>query len=171
MKVSRGKDGIVWTYSKHDVFKRQFILMSSKLVDEAANNWFRSYLMRYYKNVDISSTASRNKDVQKKLDTIRGKTAALLSEKYGFGDRDFDVYIMSFSSVECEPDKSKFSYELSNKNGEKLKFNNYNGYWYECEEHPEYIFFDYGDFYCMGNVFPLATFCVILANQWRRDNT
>ena len=171
MKISRDKGGIVWTYSKHDVFKRQFILMSSKLIDESVNNWFRSYLMRYYKDVDISTKGIKDKETEKKFTQIKEKSTKVLMDKYGFTDKDFNIALMEFRGVEVSPDKSKTSYTLNNeKLGITLKFDYFNGYWYESADHPEYAFFDYGDFYCMGDVLPLATFYVILTNQWRRTH-
>ena len=169
MQISKENSGTIITFSYHDVFKRQFILMSSKLIDEEYNNWFRTYLKRY-KNVDISTSGARQEDNFKRIELIKSRCTKLLSEKFGFGEFDYNVAIIEFKGTDITPNKSQREYTIKNRNGNSLTFHNFNGYWFECDNHPEYVFFDYGDFYCMGDVLPLATFFVIIANKWRMDH-
>ena len=151
MRLAEDKGRIYWKRSKRDIFNRKFIMMNSKLVDEAANNWFRSYLRRY-KDININTLETVEPD---RLEQIRKKALDHFAE-YGLTDENSGVYLMTCSSLDTTTDKGERKYTLKNRKGEQMIFSSFNGYWYESEDHPEFIFFDYGDFYCMSAVFPLA---------------
>lgn len=163
MRLAEDKGGIYWKYSKHDLFRRKYIMMSSKLVNESVNNWFRSYLRRY-KDLDLLDT-----DIDyKKLEQLRERAAVHLASKFNLSDDDLCAFLIYDRTVDTTFDKYSRSYNLKNfRTGETMKFTKYNGYWFECGDNSDFIFFDYGDFYCMSEVFPLAYFCYICAEKWR----
>ena len=163
MKIS--EDGKIVTWSVNDVFLRQLIVFHEKLLDEQANNWFRKYCQK----VRPDKTALKAAELEPKHKYICNH----LKKKYGFEERDFGVWLMQAQSKEWGNfgnDKEMTNYTIvDDGRGLKVIFNQYNGYWYTATEtgkEQELVLFDYGDFYCMGAIFPLATYFVMRAKEY-----
>ena len=162
MKISG--DGVV-TWSVNDVFLRQLIVFHEKLLDEQANNWFRKYCQK----VRPDKTALQAAELEPKHKYI----CDYLKKKYGFEERDFGVWIMQSQSKERgnfgnDKEMAKYTIVDHNHTDDKVIFDQYNGYWYTATETGKeqgLVLFDYGDFYCMGAIFPLATYFVMRVKE------
>ena len=156
MKIS--EDGKVVTWSVNDVFLRQLIVFHEKLLDEQANDWFRKYCLK----VRPDKTSLKAAELEPKRKYICDH----LKKKYGLEEKDFDVWIMQAQSKEWgnfgnDKEMTKYTIVDNNHIGDKVIFDQYNGYWYTATETGKeqgLVLFDYGDFYCMGAIFPLATY-------------
>lgn len=163
MKIS--EDGKEITWSVNDIFLRQLIVFSEKLLDEQANNWFREYCRK----VRPDKTSLTAMELEPKSKYICSR----LEKKFGFEEKDFGVWLFQSQSKEWGnfgSDKEMTKYTIKDdKRGLKVVFNQYNGYWYTATEigkEQGLVAFDYGDFYCMGAIFPLATYFVMRAKEY-----
>lgn len=167
MKIS--EDGKVITWSVNDIFIRQLIVFSAKLLDEQANNWFRAYCRK----VRPDKTSLTAMELEPKSKYICSR----LEKKFGFEEKDFGVWIMQSQSKEwgnfgSDKEITKYTITDDNHMGDKVVFDQYNGYWYTATEigkEQGLVLFDYGDFYCMGNIFPLATYFVMRAKEYGKN--
>ena len=146
----------VMIFTKNDVIIRHLIIFSEKLLDEKVNDWFRDFLQQN-KDVDMGSE-----------EDIKNTICQCLIDKFNFNDDDFGVIMLNINSI--DGDRGFFNYTITHqtKDNKTINFDNYNGYWYTAtKQGAEYhlVLFDYGDFYCLGNVFPLATFFVGMAKR------
>lgn len=160
MKISDGH--IIVT--EHDVIIRHLILFHEKLLDESANQWFREYCKENTKFNDFMEvdTDSVNDDYVNKY----------LQEHFNFSDKDFGVWLLKSRVIEIGLDRASLNFTVTGDAG-KVVFDSYNGFWYTATktgiEH-HLVLFDYGDFYCLGNVFPLATYFVLCAKKWDKEH-
>lgn len=152
MKIS--ENGNI-TWSADDVFFRQVIVFSEKLLDEQVNKWFGEYCKKLNPNRSLYA-----EELEPKTKYINSH----LEKKFGFTKSDFGVWIMqSQTRAFYVGDSRPITYTITNGNNEKVIFDHYNGYWYTATETGKeqgLVLFDYGDFYCMGGIFPLATYFV-----------
>ena len=162
MKIS--KDGVI-TYSDHDVFIRHLIVFSDKLLNEEANNWFGEYCKKISPDKPLTATD---------LEPKRKYICSHLKKKYNFEDNDFGVWLFQassrgFGNVGNDRKNATYSIKDANHMGDRVAFDHYNGYWYTATEtgtEQGLVLFDYGDFYCMGGIFPLATYFVMRTKEY-----
>lgn len=163
MKIS--EDGKVVTWNINDVFLRQLIVFSEKLLDEQANDWFR----KYYPTVRPDKTSINAADLEPKHNYICDH----LKKEYGFEEKDFDVWLMEAQSLQkrgdFDNDEVMTKYTIRDDDrGLKVVFDQYNGYWCTATKTGKeqgLVLFDYGDFYCMNAIFPLATYFVMRVKE------
>ena len=156
MKIS--DNGDLKSFTKYDVFIRQLLVFSKKLLDEDVNLWFREY---YKKHLD------------EEVEDFNRKLCNNLQRKYKYRASDYNILIMKAQGLEFSSSKADATYSIKNKkDGEVVKFDTYNGYWYTASDEGKdrnLVLFDYGDFYCMGNVFPLATYFVVRTQEKSKE--
>lgn len=152
------KERNVVQFREDDIFYRQLIIFSEKLIDESVNDWFRDYIKELSPNTDMSLK--------------REEICSHLQEHFGFSENDFGVWLLPVKSEGFGgygKSKAESSYKISNSTGDKsIIFDKYNGFWYTATETGKdegLILFDYGDWYCMYGIFPLANYFVSVAQE------
>ena len=154
------KDGSI-KFKATDVFHRKLIVIPEKLLDEKANAWFNTYISKL--------------DPDTEMNTKHEEICGHLKEKFGFHTGHFAVWLMwkvSKPFGNMGNDKEHTQYTLTDQaDGKKIVFDHYNGYWYTATKEgadEELIMFDYGDFYCMHEIFPLANYFVAKCEELAR---
>lgn len=155
MKYENG----IWTFNKYDVIRKHLIVFSEKLLDEQVNDWFRKYY-------------ARNQKHDPEVEDFDRRLCNNLKKKFGFTAKDWGVWLMQAQYSHFFERVNK-RYTITSSKGKEVIFDNYNGLWYTATETgagEHLVMFDYGDFYGLGSVFPLATYFVIRAKSWKDEH-
>jgi hypothetical protein len=142
------------TFTKGDVFIRDYIIFSDKLLNEKHNRWFKEW-------VTIHSDDELDDDKGKAYMQVSKELCGYL-EKQGYTSDDMSVLKIRWKGIDTgDRRKTKFTI-IHPKTGQKVKFDHYNGYWYTATEtgkDAHLVMFEWGDFYSMGSIFPIVAFC------------
>lgn len=154
------KDGS-FNFKATDVFKRKMIVIPEKLLDEKANAWFKKYISELDPETDMTAPAKRE------------EICSYLKDNFKFNDGHFSVWIIYHTSKpfgNMGETREQATYKLTDSTGlQTVIFDHFNGYWYTAtktgKEH-KVIMFDYGDFYSMVDIFPLAHYFYRAAEEF-----
>ena len=162
MKIT--DEGMI-TFSKGDLFIRDYIIFSDKLLNEKQNKWFRNW-------VDKHSGDELGTDDEQQAYSIVSKELCGYLQKQGFTDDDMNVLKIRWKGIDTgDRRKTKFTI-IHPKTGQKVKFDHFNGYWYTATEigsNAHLVMFEWGDFYSMGSIFPIVAFCARLNMRGERE--
>ena len=145
-------------FGENDIFHRELIMLSQKLLDNSVNDYFRTY---YKEHCTAGSKLLTEEQDQEFI--------SYLEEHFNFtGD---DLFLTAVEIRSCNiASETNCKYKLRSAMGEQVLFDKHNGYWYESSDGDKYALFDYGNFYCMEQVLPLAYYFYLKYKKWQREH-
>lgn len=144
-----------WVFEDGDVINRELIVFPEKWLGDAVNAWFKNYYFNHSKDGKVNE-----KYVNKRL-----------MDKYGFTKDDFGIWLLGVTCSLLVSDKTN-GFTITSNKGEKVIFDNFNGLYYTATETGTefgYVMFDYGDFYCLRNIYPFAVYKYTKARDEKFD--
>lgn len=150
------KDGS-YIFSKSDTFHRELYCFSDKLLDSSVNKWFRLYADEH----NICDYEQARRDITDYMINTRGYSESAIKT----------VMIMTLTD-NVAGDRRKYKYTVTDDDGNKIKFDMFNGFWYTASEigkDAHMVLFDKGEFYCMRDIFPLADYLIKMSREMQSN--
>lgn len=141
--------------NKTDRIKRRLIVFTKYAIDYDANKWFVQYINDH--DIDSLEAETVLQDILKYFADERNETDASILDVFTFTT---DNKLQQGERA----DSRTYKYTMTGENGQQAVFNEYNGFFYTSKTNQLYVIFEYGDFYCMESIFPLAAYLLIQAD-------